>query len=75
MSSQPTSSQSIEPIEGELSMQDLEQIAGGVSDFPLFQGDVQVVATTDSSYSSFLGAGGTSNLQAGQIMNLNHMFP
>jgi hypothetical protein len=43
----------------------------------LFAGDVQIVSTIDSSYTSYLGSNGTSNLptDAGQVFNLTAQFP
>jgi hypothetical protein len=48
-------------VEGELSLDDLEKIAGGTLDSSgFFPGDTPVVANKDSSYTSYFGSTGTT---------------
>jgi hypothetical protein len=75
------------PEDGELTLEELEQIIGGQADPSLnltvenkFIGDVPMVqAATDSAYSSFLGANGTSNNEAARqhihVLNVTSHFP
>jgi hypothetical protein len=84
-----------EPIheqdDGELTLEELAQIAGGqagfdssLPQFSMFQGDVQVVSTdkveakADSSYTSYIGAAAEPNT-FGHIraipLNLSQAFP
>ena len=71
-------------VEGELSLDDLEKIAGGADmklDIPPldpFAGDVQVTKNTDSSYTSYFGAVGTAGNEAGLQgipLNMTMHFP
>ncbi len=73
------------PEDGELTLEELEQIIGGQSggvDFsltPFIGGDVKAQAKIDSSYTSFFGALGTSGNESlhrgGTPFNITSAFP
>ena len=70
--------------DGELTMEELERIAGGQSggafdaSLGISKGDVQVKANVDSSYISYFGTNGTSSNHGGHgaiPLNLTSIFP
>lgn len=79
--------------DGELTLEELERIAGGQSggtdpQLAIFQGDVQTLPTpplvmdpakTDSSYTSYFGAtGSTSTISSHMLslpLNMTNLFP